>query len=47
MTIERHSSLYTSMPSFMTSSLPLISSFLSISYSTGKPWQSHPNRRVT
>ena len=27
--------------------LETIPNFLSISYSTGKPWQSHPNRRMT
>jgi len=30
-----------------TSSRLLIPSFLSISYSTGRPWQSHPKRRET
>ena len=32
---------------FLTSSFPLMPSFLSISYSTGKPWQSHPKRLST
>ena len=42
-----HTSLYLSMPNWSTWSLPLIPSFLSISYSTGRPWQSQPKRRVT
>jgi len=44
MTMERHSSLYLSIPILRTSSRELIPSFLSISYSTGRPWVSHPKR---
>ena len=46
-TMPRHSPLYLSMPILSTSSRPEIPSVLSISYSTGSPWQSQPKRRTT
>ena len=46
MTILRQWSLYAAIPIAATSSGPLMPNVLSISYSTGKPWQSRRERAV-
>uniref|UniRef100_A0A0A9DFF4 Uncharacterized protein n=1 Tax=Arundo donax TaxID=35708 RepID=A0A0A9DFF4_ARUDO len=43
----RQVSLYLPMPRSSTCCRLVIPSALSISNSTGRPWQSHPNRRAT
>jgi len=45
--MDRQDSLNVATPSFSISRLPEMPSSFSISYSTGRPWQSQPNRRST